>query len=59
MFDAIGKIGRLAALRDQLQVVDALADGDAKLMGVNDSSKRNAGSLSRRGFDKQIFIPRE
>ena len=59
MLDAVGEVGGITALGDQFQVLHALADGDAELMGVDDAGKGNANSLSGRGFDQEIFIAGE
>ncbi len=59
VLDAAGEVLRLQDLCHQPQVVDALANGDAQLVRVNNAGKYRARSLPLRAFVQKILVPRE
>jgi hypothetical protein len=44
---------RLVDLCHKFQLIDALADGDAELMGVDDAGERAAGELPFGGLERR------
>ena len=56
---ATGEFGRIAGLRDQFEIGDALADADAQLVAVDHSGKGLAPLLPVVGFGKKVFIAGE
>ncbi len=53
---AVGQVGRLADLCNELKVVHALAYRHIKLVCVNHASKRTAATLTPGRLSQQIFV---
>lgn len=53
---AISQIVRFRGLGDEFKVAVALADGDGKLMGVDDSGESTVFALPEFGFGKQVVV---
>ena len=59
MLNPIDDVARFIRFGDQFQILDAPAYGHAQLVGVNDTGKLFAGSLSVCPFVQKIFISRK
>jgi hypothetical protein len=58
MFHSIDHIGWLINLGHQFEILDALADGDTKLVRIDHPGKRLARSLTSLGFREQVLVLR-
>ena len=59
MFDSISHIGWFINLGHQLEIIDALADGDTKLVRIDHPGKWPAATLTSPGFREQVLVLRE
>ena len=59
MLDAVVKVLRLANLRNDFQVADALANCRTELMGVNDSREKSSGVLAHFRLGREVFVSRK
>ncbi len=59
VLDPAGEVGGVCGRGDQRQVVNALADGDVKLMSVHQAGERATGPLPLCRLDQQVRVPRE
>lgn len=59
VFDPIHEIFRFRAFRDQFEVLDAAANGDAELVRLNQPGERPAAALAQRRFREKVFVPAE
>ena len=57
--DAVCEIGRLADVRDQLQIGDAPPERHVQLVRVNHPGKRETHALSADRFSEEVGISRE
>ena len=59
VFNPIGEIRWIAALRNEMQVAHTLADRNAELVGVDDATEWGGPTLSPGGFCKRVFVAGE
>ena len=59
MLNAVHEIFRFGTFRDEFEVLNAAANGDAELMRVNQSCEILAAALTFRGFGQKVFVPAE
>ncbi len=59
MLDPVVEVFGFGRLGDNLQIVNAPANGDAKLMGVYDASEETPRLLPSLGFGQKILIAGE
>lgn len=56
LLNCVCQVGRITRFGDQLQVPNTLADGDSKLMRVDDARKSFTSLLTPRGLDQKVLI---
>lgn len=59
MLHAVRHLRRIKYTREQLKVLNAPADGYARLVGVDDTGKRLTGALSPCCLPQKVIVPRE
>lgn len=57
--DESGEVFRVRRLGDELQVSDAVPDGDVELVGVDQTGEGDTGRLAASGLHQEVVVLRE